>query len=283
MDMDSNSFQLAWVTDIHLNFLEPEPLEAFLSMLEKRFWDALLITGDIAEAVDCSYFLKMMQTRLKRPIYFVLGNHDYYYGSLEKVRSSIYHLHMENLFLNWLPCSGVVHLTADTALVGHDGWADARYGDFINSIVIMNDHLLVKELADCFHEEEKTALQKKLQSLGDEVAEYFRHILPKALERYEHVILATHIPPFPEICVFEEGMDENDWLPHLCCKAVGEELIHIMEQYPHNQLTVLCGHTHSFQCKSIIPNIQVFSGSAEYGSPELQKIFDIRYCTLNYA
>lgn len=278
-----NVFQVAWLTDIHLNFLEPEPLEFFLKMLEKKSWDALVITGDISESVDFGDYLKLLQIRFHRPIYFVLGNHDYYYSSFAKVWASAYRLHMENSLLHWLPCSGIVPLTDDTALIGHDGWFDARYGDFEHSKIVMNDYLLIKELADCFDETETKALQDKLHELGDNVAKYFHNILPKALQQYEHVILATHVPPFPEACIFDEEIDRQDWLPHYSCKVVGDVLKEIMEQYPYNKLTVLCGHTHSAQQVNISSNIQVFTGGSEYCSPEIQKIFEIESCQLNYA
>ena len=38
----------------------------------------------------------------------------------------------------YLSQSGVVELTPHTALVGHDGWADGRLGDFDGSDVILN-------------------------------------------------------------------------------------------------------------------------------------------------
>ena len=70
----------AWLTDIHLNFLKHNQLEAFLLLLSEKLVDCFLISGDIGEAdkiIDC---LKYAESVLKRPIYFVLGNHDYYEG-----------------------------------------------------------------------------------------------------------------------------------------------------------------------------------------------------------
>ena len=35
-------------------------------------------------------------------------------------------------------------LTKDTCLIGHDGWADGRLGDFSGSKVLLNDYVEIK-------------------------------------------------------------------------------------------------------------------------------------------
>jgi hypothetical protein len=80
----------------------------------------------------------------------------------------------ENLV--YLSQTNVVELTPSTALVGHDGWADARLGDFDGSDVILNDFMLIDELR-CWkdhHTLDKPALRQALQALGDEAAGYLR-------------------------------------------------------------------------------------------------------------
>jgi hypothetical protein len=44
--------RLAWCTDIHLNFVEPPVVEAFLASLAAIETDAFLIGGEIGEALD---------------------------------------------------------------------------------------------------------------------------------------------------------------------------------------------------------------------------------------
>jgi hypothetical protein len=80
------------------------------------------------------------------PIYFVLGNHDFYHGSIAAVRQAVARQSAASRWLHWLPISGVVPLTATTALVGHDSWADGRLGDFLGSEVLLNDYVLIAEL-----------------------------------------------------------------------------------------------------------------------------------------
>jgi|GEM_PF-3288670 len=58
--------KLARLTDIHLNFLNPPTLEAFLDMLAETEADAFAITGDIGEADD--YRFGSADDSLVRPL-----------------------------------------------------------------------------------------------------------------------------------------------------------------------------------------------------------------------
>lgn len=72
--------QLGWMTDIHLNFLAMPQIDAWLEIIGGDNPDILVITGDIGEAHTVADYLIRMVKRLDIPIYFVLGNHDYYNG-----------------------------------------------------------------------------------------------------------------------------------------------------------------------------------------------------------
>ena len=78
---------LAWITDPHLNFLDQEAVYSFCAALAQEKADAFLITGDIGEAPNVAVYLNILDNHLGRPIYFVLGNHDFYRGSIAQVRA----------------------------------------------------------------------------------------------------------------------------------------------------------------------------------------------------
>ena len=61
--------------------------------------------------------------------YFVLGNRNFYRGSIASVRAMVRDLCLEVPGLHWMPDAGVVPLSAETSLVGHDVCADGRIGD----------------------------------------------------------------------------------------------------------------------------------------------------------
>ena len=263
--------RLAWLTDVHLNFVTPRHVDALCRAVLDAGADAVLLGGDIGEAPDVLEHLERLDARLGLPIYFVLGNHDFYRGSIARVRAEVAALCDRIPRLCWLPRAGVVELTPATGLVGHDGWADGRLGDYARSEVLLNDYRLIEELAGL----DKHERLARLQALGDEAAAHFRAVLPEALGRFPHVLVLTHVPPFREACWHRGRISDDDWLPHFSCRAVGEALVEAMAAHPQSEMTVLCGHTHSPGEAQILPNLRVLTGGAEYGRPEIQRVLTV--------
>ena len=259
---------LAWITDPHLNFLEEEQLKSFIEMLADRAEDGLVITGDIAEAPFVTGYLERLEQALPFPVWFVLGNHDFYYGSITATRKAVTALSKRATRVRYLPASRVVSLSAKTALVGHDGWADGRCGNFLASSIRLNDYRLIQDLI-CTSKQE---LLQRLKSLGDEAAEHLRQVITEALQTHEEVIVATHVPPYGGACWHEGQSLCNEWTPHFTCLAVGWAMNAVMENHPHKQLRVLCGHTHSRGSFQATNNIIVETGDAVYGEPALQPV-----------
>ncbi len=269
--------RLAWLTDIHLNFLNAAQRQAFLQEVAGQNPEALVITGDIAESHLLEAMLLEVAQALQRPIYFVLGNHDFYRSSVADTRRIATALSYRCEHLVHLPDRGAVPLGPNTALIGHEGWADARLGDFDASEVILNDYLLIDDLRH-WHDLvtlDRETLGQHLRRLGDEAAACFRTVLPEALDRFQRVVVATHIPPFGEACR-HDGRPANDhWLPHFSCAAVGEVLREHMQRRPDREMLVLCGHTHGGADVQILENLRVLSGQAEYGKPCVQQVLQL--------
>jgi 3',5'-cyclic AMP phosphodiesterase CpdA len=258
---------LDWITDAHLDFLEATKRQAFYDELAARPSSALLVGGDTAEAPGLVAILEAMASTVRRPVYFVLGNHDFYRSSITALRREASALTTRSPWLRWLPAVDVVPLTSDTALVGHDGWADGRAGDFAGSPVMLNDHRLIEDVAFL----PKATLAARLAALGDEAAAHLDRVLPLALGRFAHVVVLTHVPPFVESCWHEGSISGPHWLPHFTCVAVGAVLRRQMQLHRHRQMTVLCGHTHGDGVAEILPNLRVITGGAAYGQPRAQE------------
>jgi Icc protein len=263
--------RFGWLTDPHLNFVPLQERAHFYHRVVKENLDGLLLGGDMGEADSVDYFLAEIEVTLSIPIYFVLGNHDFYRGSIRKIRTEVAKQAAASRRLRWLPECGVVRLTPDTALVGHDGWADGRVGDFFSSEVLLNDYALIDELRT----PDKQERLARLNSFGDEAAAFLDAHVREALAQCRNVVVLTHVPPFREACWHEGRISDNDYLPHFVCRAAGERLATIMREHPEHQMTVLCGHTHSSGIAQILDNLVVFTGAAEYGKPSLQKILQI--------
>jgi predicted phosphohydrolase len=267
--------RFAWLTDIHLNFLERSQLARFCIDLLHNQPDGVFISGDIAESHNLERYLQVLERTLDRPIWFVLGNHDFYRGSILQVRNMVAEMTRRSAWLRWLPAVGVVELSADTCLLGHDGWADGRCGDYEHSEVMLNDYWLIAELANLSAKDRLT----QLHALGDETAAYFRRILPDALARYRHVYVLIHPPPFAEACWYQGRQSGPGWLPHLACRAAGVVLLEAMQTHADRHMTVLCGHTHGAGEVRVLPNLHVITGGAEYGAPQMQRIIEVENCT----
>ncbi len=70
--------KLAWITDIHLNFINLTARQKFYQEIIGSECDGVLLSGDIAEAPSIKDILQELSDFIEKPVYFVLGNHDYY-------------------------------------------------------------------------------------------------------------------------------------------------------------------------------------------------------------
>lgn len=257
--------KLAWVTDIHVDFLAEEDVTLFCDSVLRSGADGLLVGGDIATARSFEPALRSLERQIGKPIWFVLGNHDFYGASVAEVRGRATLLSKEERIV-WLGAVDAVALTPRTGLVGHDGWGDARLGDHAGSPVVLNDFLRIADLVAA----DKAHLAEVLGRLGDESAAHLRRVLPGALERFQQVVVLTHVPPFREACWHEGRISGDDYLPYFACKATGDVLLDEASRWPDRLVTVLCGHTHSGgECRPL-PNLRVVTGGAAYGRPAIQ-------------
>ena len=264
--------KLAWLTDIHLNFVPSQVLASFFENLSAATPDAVVISGDIGEAHDVAWRLRDLAIRLGCPIYFVLGNHDFYRGSFADVREKIASTCSSVSNLQYLSTSGgVIQLTERTGLLGHDGWGDARLGTPQGWKVALNDWELIQDLRNLSERE----LLRKLNALGDEAAAHFRAVLPDAIEQFPELLIVTHVPPFREASWHQGRISDDDWLPHFTCKAVGDVLREAMVAHPDCKMTVLCGHTHGGGEAQILPNLRVLTGEAVYGQPAVWRFMEV--------
>jgi Icc-related predicted phosphoesterase len=263
--------RVGWLTDIHLNFVTPRERSRFYALICEAQLDAILLGGDIGEADSVIQRLAEIEDSLGIPIYFVLGNHDFYNGSIAGVREAVMRQAAASRWLRWLPTSGVVPLTDKTALVGHDSWADGRLGDFFRSEVMLNDYVLIAELRGLT----KPERYAKLNALGDEAAEFLGQRVSEALSQPRNVVVLTHVPPFRESSWHEGRISDDDYLPHFACRAVGERLAAIMRDRPDSTMKVFCGHTHSPGFARVLSNLEVFTGGAQYGEPRLQRVLEV--------
>ena len=286
-------FKLLHCTDIHINFCHEEKIKSFCKHIVEERPDAVVITGDIAEAQNVVHYLGLLHLYTEPhtfPIFFVLGNHDYYNSSFKEVRDT-----MERLFtyqhkgirtpqigkgsktkrLAWLNSSGVIPLTNDTCLVGADGFYDGQYGNFFFSKVVLNDYTVIKDLAwpQCKNKHEQHAKINEIAQhdaviIGDNVRSAFKDYKAKK------VFVATHVSPFQENSVYNGKQSDEHWMPHFSNKSLGDELMACAIENPDKEIIVLCGHSHGTIEVKHLSNLICFTGQARYHYPDIARIWE---------
>jgi Icc protein len=260
--------KLIWVSDLHLEFVPTVQLRPFIEEIVAEAPDAILITGDISNARLIEYHLGLLSESLPCPAYFVLGNHDFYLGSFAEVDSLVATICARRRNLIQLGHGEVIPLGMETVLIGHRGWADGRAGTGSRSTVRLNDHQYITDL----REPDPHQLFAILERLGDESADYISTIAPKALEKAQHLILATHVPPFVEASLFQNKPSGSDYAPHFVNLVLGRAILEIARKHPDKTITVLCGHTHHRAFYSPAPNLKVHVAGAEYRNPQIASV-----------
>jgi predicted MPP superfamily phosphohydrolase len=255
--------KILWLTDLHLDNLDANQVQNFYQTIQGVLPDVLLVGGDIWDGSRSLAALTALHNFLKVPIYFVLGNHDFFYGSIQMLRKLAEKEHKNTSALHYLTYSGCISLNTNVVLIGHDGWADGQAGNFFQSKVFLQDYDLIDELKNCSQVE----LFSRLTDLGAEAAEYLSRSLEKAFQHGKKIILLTHVPPFVEACLYNHQIGNDNWTPHFVALQVGRSLQKIMTAHPDKELLILSGHTHCGADVIIQNNIRVVVGERPANKP----------------
>ena len=250
-----------WYTDTHFDKVAPWTLMRFIYHVVKQEPQGVFLTGDISTGPMLCFHLRFLARHIKCPIYFVLGNHDYHFTSMEKQHEKIRVMCREVPNLVWLTESDVVDLNHEVGLIGAEGWYDARLGN-PNYLKYTLDRFLTKEFRD-------------LKTLGNQI-EYFRELaakscilledkLEKALAQdFKTVYILTHFPPWKEATRDVGKRLEKFWLPYNVNCGLGQMIETVMKDRKKRSVTVLAGHTHTDAWIHVARNIECKVNKAKY-------------------
>lgn len=263
--------KIVWMCDLHLDAAEQHVVQQLLYDLSALKPDLILIGGDTSNGYTALRNLLSISQAIDKDLYFVLGNHEFYHGSISNTRELAQKLTHSYKQIHYLTKEHIVELTPNIALVGHDGWSDARAGNFMNSIIALHDYTLIDDLKNLT----KDKLRLKLHQLGNQAARDIEKKLTEALKKYSHVIILTHTPPFQDACLYDKEISDDNWAPHFVCKAMGDILLKIMKAHPSKQAIVFCGHSHQLADISILPNLRVMVAESTLGAPQIQGLINV--------
>jgi predicted phosphohydrolase len=231
-----------------------------------------MITGDISIAKHLVEHLSMLESVVARPVYFVLGNHDYYGASVERVRKMMNDVSSISQYLKYLPTTPYVALSPSCALVGHDGWYDAACGDVNATNFIMRDWELIADYSQA-HTPGSGMSQRKIIEISRELANVgVAHVAAsiKAAVRYHKIIVvATHFPPFEEAHTNNPRTQDPGTRPWYTSRAMGDMLKSAAAAYPNVRFEVFSGHAHGRFDMQVSKNLHFHVGNAEYGAPRI--------------
>lgn len=257
----------AWATDVHWTIADDTEREAFLRGLEanglKRL-DLVLLTGDIGDGLDATCeALSAIVERLGVPVFFVLGNHDYYGAHVARARSIVSRLMLDGRLFYMTALDTAIEV-GSVAYCGVDGWGDASYGDPTAAVMSMSDWFEIRDLAGSYPPEPPVSI---LRDLAHADADRLSRQLRSISERVREVVVLTHVPPWPGAAWHKGRPSDGYALPWFCCGATGRAIDAFAEARPDIQVTVYCGHTHSPGCYDRSANVTCVTGAASYGYP----------------
>ena len=253
-----------WFSDLHLDKASPSRISRLIDQITDNQSDCVFITGDISTSRKLTEHLALLAAACApRPIYFVVGNHDYYGSSIAGVDADITSLCAKVGNLHHLDGRQIIPLTRDVCLVGHGGWADARAGHGLRTDLRSPDHHAIRDFHGLSHEQ----CLLRMQEMGKGSARAIRRILPLALSRFQHVVLLTHTPPYAKSVRYNGEACGRLHLPHYTNVSAGLAIRGIARAFPQRRITILAGHTHSANVTHIDPNICVRVAHARTGMP----------------
>ena len=286
--------KIAWGTDLHLDHLSHKQLVKFMKTIASNESDILILTGDISNGDRLNNHLGLICKASPVPVYFVLGNHDYYGTDSMATTQAIAGSYGYQSKMTYLDNSAPFQLDWRTWLVGVGGWADGRAGNFMKSKIWIADYSSIPDLA-IYRNEKRGLIQhlkdqkdekelkkqftsirrsvlRHIKELGKKQANVLRRQLKKLPEEAQHILVATHVPPWKAAAWNRGRTADDDWAPHFTCVSTGEVLTEFMGDHPDRTMTVLCGHTHGHGNVHILPNLQcITQASCEDGRDDYEE------------
>lgn len=252
-------------SDTHFNFTLPWTAPNFIHRLLDNHPSGLILTGDIACGLTIIRILELLAKKLQPlPIYFVLGNHDFYATSFANITRAVNILSQKYSNLHWMNVREHMELGEGVGIIGEDGWYDGRLGN-PDYLVYNFDWIMINEFRGFKSFEEK---HQYSQALADASTATLQSKLEVALERYQTVYILTHMPPWAETTRAVGTEMEAFWLPYNVNSQMGKMIEAVMQGRNDKKVVVLAGHTHVPVVVHVSHNIEcIVQGGKYLGAP----------------
>jgi hypothetical protein len=152
----------------------------------------VIITGDISASTHRPAQYSELAQQVRKPIYFVLGNHDRYGSTFANTEAVVVRVTAQYSHMMRLDGSQVIRLTESVALVGVDGWAAGFGGEGSATKARINDFYQISDFAT----EPDARVFRAMKERARKYAQALKPSLLKALRQYQTTIIATHVAPY---------------------------------------------------------------------------------------
>ena len=227
-----------WLSDLHVDRLAPSAINSLIGRILAANSDGIWITGDIGEPPTNWNFLKALAAQCRVPIYFVLGNHDYYGQSIEISRVHANDISTLYSHVHYLTLQTPILLKNHVLLIGMDAWANTGEvgltqltwdSEAIIDLKANNRTLLKSIMNDLAEQDANLLLAKCRQGITQNITE---------------VRVLTHIPPFipPTDLALPKPLQQNRSVFYSC--ALNRAITILNDEYPHIYFYFHSGHVH---------------------------------------
>lgn len=233
-----------WLTDLHVNRLDQEQYNQLLNRIKISDAEAIWLTGDIGDPPLNWTFLEDLFCIFNKPIYFVLGNHDYYHQQVDATRQkardfsqsypNAYYLATEAGFV-W----------EEQFILGVGGWANTGNipikektwdSDAIDDLLRLNNFQLQTKLNELAESDAQTLLLKCAAGITDKI---------------KKVTIFTHVPPTDAMHGKYSIKPLQDNRTIYYSSALSAAFKSLLQDYPDIEFQVYSGHLHQSQVYKI--------------------------------
>ena len=268
--MPNDNKSLIWLTDPHLEFCSHRTRSGLYQSVNQAAGEIVVITGDLSAGPHRFAQYTELAEQIRKPIYFVLGNHDRYgttFADTEAVVRRVTGLLPRMVRLDG---SQVIPLNESVALIGVDGWADGVGGEGPATKARINDFYQILDFATAPE-------QQVFRAMKERACKYTQALKPallKTLKQYQTTIVGTHVPPYEGAAWHEGSPSSSAYQPFFSSPTLGSMIKAAAAVHPGKSVLVLCGHTHSSGVYRD-GNVLVLTGGSRYGYPEITKTIQL--------
>ena len=145
--MSEDIKSLIWLSDLHLEFCSHRTRNQLYQSINQAVGDIVVITGDLSAGTHRLAQYSELAEQIRKPIYFVLGNHDRYGSTFANTEAVVKRVTTQFSHLVRLDGSQIIPLNKSVALIGVDGWADGLGGEGPATKARINDFYQILDFA----------------------------------------------------------------------------------------------------------------------------------------